>query len=104
MIGVPENPGWLVPSIVTVLVIAGRAVAGLIVCTPEPGMSKSIVSAVDAALAFRIAWRSEPGPLSLVLVTVTVEKSWENSDVLPAGSVAVAVKNWPTRLGVDEGG
>src|SRR5208337_5183512 len=32
-----------------------------------------------------------------------LEMSRENSDVLPAGSVAVVVKNWPTRGGVDRG-
>ena len=41
---------------------------------PVPGMSKRIVSggAVLARLAPSIAWRSEPGPLSFVFVTVYV--------------------------------
>ena len=52
--------------------IAGRVVAGAIVWTPEPGMAKVIVSPPIRALASRIAWRSEPAPLSLVLVTTSV--------------------------------
>ena len=51
-------------------VIVGRAEAGLIVCTPAPEMSNVIVSRPGLALALRIACRSEPGPLSLVFVTV----------------------------------
>src|SRR5216117_2826843 len=46
--------------------------AGAIVCTPAPGMLNVIVSAPGFALASRIACRSEPAPLSLVLVTVNV--------------------------------
>ena len=37
------QPGWVYPSMVTAAVIAGREVAGLIVWTPEPEMSKAIV-------------------------------------------------------------
>ena len=51
---------------------AGSSEVGMIVCTPAPGMLKSIVSAPALALASRIAWRSEPGPESLVFVTVKV--------------------------------
>src|SRR5438067_1540207 len=86
----------------TELVIVGRAEAGAIVWTPVPGIAKVIVWSVDDALALRIAWRSEPRPLSLVLVTTKVggRKAWENSDVLPFGSVAVAVNtDWPAGAG-----
>ena len=48
--------------------IAGRGDCGAIVWTPEPAMSKSIVLvAPTAASESRIAWRSEPGPLSAVI-------------------------------------
>jgi hypothetical protein len=97
-IGVPANPGWVVASIVTDSVIVGSAEVGRIVSGPA-GMLKVIVSRPSKAglLAVRMAWRSEPGPESLVLITVS-EAAWgnENSEVLPAGSVAVAVTNLPT--------
>ena len=67
-----EEPGCVYPSIVTGLVITGSAVAGTIVWTPEPTMLKAIVSAPAAALASRIAWRSDPAPASSMLVTVNV--------------------------------
>src|SRR5262249_55289279 len=67
--GVPAYPGCENPSIKTASVIAGNSVAGQIVCTEPPGMSKAIVSRPGALLASRIAWRSEPGPESAVLVT-----------------------------------
>ena len=54
MIGVPA-PGWVVPSIVTGSVIVGSADSGLIVCTPVPGMSKSIDWRPEPASALRIA-------------------------------------------------
>ena len=38
-------PGWLVPSMVTGLVISGRADVGRMIGTAVPGMSKSIVFA-----------------------------------------------------------
>ena len=44
----------------------------MIVWTPAPGMLKAIVSKPAVALASRIAWRNEPGPLSSVFVTVKV--------------------------------
>ena len=68
--GVPAKPGCVVPSMTTGLVIAGRGEAGAIVWTPVPGMAKSIVFVPPVAvLESRIAWRSEPGPLSAVVVT-----------------------------------
>ena len=50
--------------------IGGQGRCGAIVWTPAPGMAKSIVFVPPvAALESRIAWRSEPGPLSAVVVT-----------------------------------
>src|SRR6266404_1890806 len=54
---------------VTVWVIVGRTVIGLIVCTPPPGMLKLIVPP-PILLASRIAWRNDPPPVSLVFMTV----------------------------------
>ena len=52
--------GWL---------INGSAVSGVIVCTPAPGMLNTIVSRSPLSpFESRIAWRSEPGPLSFVLI------------------------------------
>src|SRR5688572_2291602 len=66
-------------------VIVGSGLAGLIVRTPEPGMLKATVSNPELALASRIAWRSEPAPVSLVLVTVKVDdgamgSNWSRRD------------------------
>src|SRR5271157_3926701 len=69
MIGAPAKPGWEVPSRITGTVIAGSAESGLIVCTPEPGMLKSIVWTPEAALTLRIACRNEPGPELFVIWT-----------------------------------
>jgi hypothetical protein len=49
--------------------MVGKAVSGLIVWTPPPGMLKLIVPP-PIELASRIAWRNEPVPLSLVFITV----------------------------------
>ena len=58
-------------------------------------MAKVIVFRPTSRLASRIAWRSEPMPLSLVLVTtngLTTTTALENSEVSPVASlVAVAV-------------
>ena len=71
MIGVPPYPGCDSPSISTAPVIAGRGESGAIVCTPVAGMAKSMVLVAPVtALESRMAWRSEPGPLSAVVVTV----------------------------------
>src|SRR5687768_17409117 len=96
------------PSILTVSVIAGSSDAGEIVCGPSPGISKAIVSGVPVlAFAFRIACRSDPAPLSFVLVTRNVcgptgaavtARTAENSDVLSSNS-AVAVTVVPPRFG-----
>ena len=41
--GVPVKPVWLVPSMITGVVVAGSAADTLMVCTPVPGILKSIV-------------------------------------------------------------
>jgi hypothetical protein len=51
-------------------VIGGRGVMGSMVWTPAPGMAKSIVAVRPGRLlASRMAWRSDPGPLSAVVLT-----------------------------------
>src|SRR5262249_5727790 len=81
-------------------VTAGRGLRGMMVKVLPlgPGMLNVIVWTPEAALASVITWRSDPGPLSFVLVTT--KPAWrnacENSDVLPDGSVAVAVMMEPT--------
>ena len=79
---------------------------GSMVWTPAPGMAKSIVTVRPVArLASRIAWRSEPGPLSAVVSTTktpsvitncasewrravglgTERRGWQRRAVPPAG-------------------
>ena len=70
--GEPVKPGCVVPSMVTAPVIVGRAESGDMVCTPEPGMLKVIVSVPVISFASSIACRNNPTPLSFVLVTVNV--------------------------------
>src|SRR5262245_44129427 len=77
-------PGWLYPSMTTGSEIGGSGVSGCIVCTPLPRMQKLIVLVSGLRLALRIACRSDPSPLSLVLTTVNwsaTQTSAENSDV-----------------------
>src|SRR5579872_6733870 len=53
-----------------------------IACTPVPGMLKAItlgLSGSGLALEFRMAWRSEPVPASLTLVTTKVVEGSERS-------------------------
>src|SRR5437667_6008644 len=81
---------------ITGSVIVGSADAGLIVWTPAPGMLKLIVSVPGVLLAQLIASRSEPGPVSLVPMTIVLQSTCTealalNSDVLPLLSVAVAM-------------
>src|SRR5262249_11880633 len=58
----------------------GRADCGEIVCTPEPGVLKSIVFTWPvSALELRIACRSEPAPLSLSLGAEKVDGSQRSS-------------------------
>src|SRR5688500_20207382 len=54
---------------VTWSVTTGRFDVSAMTCGPGPGMLNVIVSRPRRALALPIAWRSEPGPLSLVVVT-----------------------------------
>src|SRR5437870_1296777 len=81
-------------------VIVGKADVGLIVCTPGPTIQNLMVSSPGVLLASRICCRNEPGPLSLVFVTVrpeTTHTSWENSEVsLVVMLVAVELMNWPS--------
>ena len=74
---------WVVPSIVTGLVAAGRELCGAMEYGPAPGMLKTITSGTVSLLASRIACRKEPAPLSFVLVTVKVVA---NADMLPRPS------------------
>src|SRR4030095_12744923 len=58
---------------VTGSVTAGSGVRGVIVCGPAPAMLKLITSGTFVErFADKIACRSEPAPLSLVLVTTKV--------------------------------
>ena len=61
--GWPAYPGCVVASIVTGSLIVGSAVAGEIVCTPDPGMANVIVFAPGAAFACSIAARSVQCPV-----------------------------------------
>ena len=54
---------------ITGKVMVGSCVVGVIVCTPVP-ILKWIVSPLPLAFASRIACRSDPGPESLILVTL----------------------------------
>src|SRR5581483_284942 len=62
--------------------------------TPGPGPG-SVTVAVNVT-----DWPYTAGLGAADTVVVVIAKAAENSDVFPAGSVAVAVKNSPTRLGV----
>jgi hypothetical protein len=102
-IGAPENPGCVVPSMTTGTVIIGSADVGANVTAPEPTANLIVLVNPVFRFEFRIACRSVPGPLSAVLVTLNVRgpalvtaTQAENSDVLPFGSVAVAVMYSPT--------
>ena len=57
-------------------VMLGKPEAGVMVCTPEPGMLNAMRFVVPAgggfALESKIAWRNDPPPLSVVVVTVKV--------------------------------
>src|SRR4051794_14170007 len=82
-------------------VMSGSAVVSVIVWTPVPGILKTIVSVPALAFASKMAWRKLPAPLSFVFATVMVSGPFatatqaENSDVLLAGSVTVAVTVCP---------
>src|SRR5437867_6167022 len=55
---------------VTESVMFERGESGGIVCSPAPGMLNLMVSGPMVLLASLIAWRSDPGPRSAVVVTV----------------------------------
>ena len=78
MMGVPENPGCVVPSTITGSVIVGSAEPGWIVLGPAP-ITKRIVSVPAVAFAAKMASRSEqcvplhtPSSRSFVELTVKV--------------------------------
>ncbi len=76
------QPGSVVPSISTVWAIVGRTLAGWITCKPAEAMSKPMgTTAAEAELASLIAWRSEPVPLSAVVVTSS-RTSWSRPNSL----------------------
>jgi len=52
--------------------MVGKAFAGEMVCTPEPGIWKTIVSSPLVALAERMACCSDPAPLAFVFETIKV--------------------------------
>ena len=102
------DPGWLKPSIITGSVMSGSNSLSRIVWRPEPGISKLIMSGPGWLLAAWIAarsvhrlktrWVQKPKSISPGVSTVMIDVSTsptairaENSEVLPWGSVAVAV-------------
>ena len=79
---------------VTWSVIRGKADIRVMTTGPDCGMRNLIVFGPGTALAAVMACRSEPTPLSSAVVTVNGSARAvvaDNSDVFPAGSVAVAV-------------
>ena len=67
------KPGCVVASMTTGWTMFGRfRVVGVIVCGPDPGMLNVIVSRGPGSFASKMAWKSDPGPLSFVLVTTSV--------------------------------
>src|SRR6185503_11817720 len=92
MTGDPTNPGCVVPSIVTGLVIGGSADAGVIVNGAAPGMLKTILSAPGLALASMIARRSDPDPAAALSVLLVTMKTAEGELVTIAGLVWVDLR------------
>src|SRR5262249_6040303 len=90
--------GWVKPLMVTGTVMAGRPEpeATWMTWTPLPGMLKLIVEAVPDALASRIAWRSEPGPLLAAVMTVKVDGTSRASSGSRAGQ-NVGRRGWRAR-------
>ena len=87
--GEPENPGCVVPSIITGSVIKGSADSGVIVCTPAPGMLKMIVFKPAQLFTSSIACRSDPAPLSAVVVTTPATVSVAEFEVAVVPNVSV---------------
>ncbi len=78
--GDPAKPAWEVASITIGTVISGRAVTGWMVSWFE-GSWKWMACAVPEASALRIAWRSDPKPLSLLFRTLKVKMECVANDV-----------------------
>ena len=72
--GAPTYPGCVVPSITIGSVIRGNSVLSAMTCGPAPGIAKLTSSTPARVLAVMIASRSDPGPLSAVLVTVSAPR------------------------------
>src|SRR5665213_1486315 len=101
MSGMPAYPGWVVPSMMTDLVMAGSFVAGMMTGCPAPAMSKSISCWPGVALDARIASRKEiipsgpglfssaaielvsPSTTSLVVVTANGGSGLTATDAVP---------------------
>ena len=90
------EPGCVKPSIVTVAVICGYALAGVIVWTPAPEMSNAIVEP-ELALAYVIASRRVHVPVPVVAhafdespasLTVTVAPGAKRADVTNRNAMA----------------
>src|SRR6266487_1476442 len=82
MTGEARYPPCVLPSITTGSIICGRGESRGIVRTPPPGILNEMVSVKPAwLLALMICWRSDPGPLSFVFVTIKVNGTGVGVDV-----------------------
>src|SRR5208337_2540056 len=91
-------PGSVVPSMITLFVMAGSGRAAVGLMTRGPLGMANVMVLPDARLAFTIAWASEPGQMGLVLMTVnrfSMVKEVENGEVPVAATVAVAIITEP---------
>src|SRR5262245_32724749 len=76
----------------------GSGVAGVMVNGPVPGMAKLMISGtLVVEFADRIAWRKEPAPLSLVLVTTRVAARAESIALSKIRRVPAARIKWVNR-------
>ena len=96
-----EVAGFVVASMTTGSAIVGGGAGTAIACGPGPGMLKAMVSSCPVQVRVTIACRSEPGPLSFVLRTVSVRApasppSSRSRSCRPAPYVlaAVTVAEW----------
>src|SRR5262245_10513079 len=85
-IGVDTNPGCVVAMRYVGAVIAGSGEVGWIVNGPVPGSVKKTMLKSGLAFASMMAWRSDPGPLSLVVVTSIAEAVTSDSIATTAES------------------
>src|SRR4051812_23315435 len=79
-------------------VIGGRGVSSVMTIGGGPSMPNVIELGIPAASALRMAWRSEPIPLSALVVTTKVFFAvvvLENSEVLLVEVVRLAVIRTP---------